>query len=165
MVMIESELYEEEELLSRREFLEKAISFGLPALFAVSQLASCKGGSPVGPEPVQPQPATEAEGRDAMRDAAGSVMYEKGYAYEIRNDMELFTNKKGKYDVVVLADTDKDGKYDLVLGMNYVTEGETLQGLSDTARYKFKEMTKSTSPVTTKSYLTDEFKSWMRNVA
>ena len=163
MVTTESELYEEEELLSRREFLKKSIRFVPLALFAASQLISCKDAGPVGPEPIQPQPATESEGRDAMRDAASSVMYEKGYTYEIRNDVELFTSKKGKYDAVVFADTNKDGQHDLVLGMNYVTEGETLQDLSDTARYKFKEITKGTSPVTTKSYLTDEFKKWMRS--
>ena len=77
--------------------------------------------------------------------------------------INFYTNKPGRYDVGVFIDRNGDGQYDLRLGMNYVTEGENRQNLQDTATYKFKEIVKT--DLTTKSYLTEEFKKWMRDVA
>jgi hypothetical protein len=174
--MSEKELYEEDlenpYSISRREFLKKGLQTlatvaGTAALTSsIMPLISCKdnGGSPVGP--IIENPATEEEGKVAMKDAADAVMGEKGYTYEIKYDVEVYilnNDERGRFDAVVYADTDGNGQYDLRLGMNYVTEGESRQNLQDTARYKFKEIVKS--DITTKSYLTEEFKKWMRDVA
>lgn len=160
--MDEGKLYEEDYLENpgRRKFLGDAIIIGSSALLAVSQLIACK--SPHGPD-IDLKPATEIEGREAMKEAATTVMSEKGYTHEIKYDVNFYTNKPGRYDVGVFIDRNGDGQYDLRLGMNYVTEGENRQNLQDTATYKFKEIVKT--DLTTKSYLTEEFKKWMRDVA
>lgn len=160
--MDEGKLYEEDYLENpgRRKFFKDIVTYGPPTLLAVSQLIACK--SPHGPD-IDLKPATEIEGREAMKNAADTVMSEKGYTYEIKYDVNFYTNKPGRYDVGVFIDTNSDGQDDLKLGMNYVTEGENRQNLQDTARYKFKEIVKT--DLTTKSYLTEEFKKWMRDVA
>jgi len=158
------ELYEDElKSPGRRKFLKDIIKYGPPVLYAISQFIACKdnGSSPFTP-PID-KPATEIEGREAMKEAAISVMGEKGYTYEIKNDVNLYTNKSGRYDVGVFADRNNDGQHDLVLGMNYITDGESRQNLNDTATYKLKEIVKT--DLTTKEYLTEEFKKWMRDVA
>lgn len=141
----------------RRDFL-KYVPIIAYSLYEIA----CK--SPEGPD-IDLKPATEIEGRAAIKDAANIVMPEKGYKYEIKYDVNFYTNKQGRYDVGIFADRNNDGQYDLRLGMNYVIieEGESRQNLNDTATYKFKEIVKI--DLTTKSYLTEEFKKWMKDVA
>lgn len=165
--MDEGKLYEEDYLENpgRRKFLGDAIIIGSSVLLASLGIGTaCK--NPTGNDIDDFKPATEEEGKLAMKDAADAVMGEKGYTYEIKYDFEVYvlnTNERGWFDAVVFADTDGNGQYDLRLGMNYVTEGESRQNLQDTARYKFKEIVKSN--ITTKEYLTKEFEKWMRDVA
>ena len=151
--------YYEEKLENpgRRDFL-KYVPIIVYSLYEIA----CK--SPEGPD-IDLKPATEIEGRAAIKDAANIVMLEKGYKYEIKYDVNFYTNKQGRYDVGIFADRNNDGQYDLRLGMNYVIteEGESRQNLNDTATYKFKEIVKI--DLTTKSYLTEEFKKWMKDVA
>ncbi len=164
--MDEDKLYEEDYLESpeRRKFLGDAIIIGSSTLLASLGLTTaCKSPTSSDIDDLF-KPATEAEGRSAMKEAANTVMSEKSYNYEIKEDINLYTDRQGKFDVVVEVDRNKDGQYDLVLGMNYIDpDKETRQNLSDTATYKFKEIVKS--DITTKEYLTEEFKEWMRNVA
>ncbi len=167
--MDEDKLYEEDYLESpgRRKFLGDAIIIGSSTLLASLGLTTACDPPTRNDIDEIFKPATETEGRAAMKDAADTVMAEKGYTYEIKYDVEIYilnTDERGWFDAVVYADTDGNGQYDLRLGMNYVDpEKESRQNLQDTSRYKFKEIVKSN--ITTKEYLTEEFEKWMRNVA
>lgn len=159
--MDEKKLYEEEGYLenpNRRGFI-KAIPMVAAAVYQIT----CKNTGPTAPPIPTPQPATEGEGRVAIRDAVTSVMQEKGYSFEIKEDVNFYTNKNGIYDIGVFIDKEGNGTIDLRFGLSYLTGSDQEQGLNNTGIYKFKEIRSGTSPLTDKSYLTDEFEKFIRD--
>lgn len=165
MRMVKSYFHPEEDGLdspSRRDFLKKcAYVVGGTTVGGILSISGCKNNTTI-PD-IPEQPATEEEGRDAMKDGITSKLNQKGYRFEISEDKKVYTDREGKFDIFASVDTNGDEKYDFGLAGNYVTDGESLQGLSDEDRLKTLEISKGTSPLTDYNYIKGKTEEWVEN--
>ena len=163
MKMVKSYFHPEEGELDspgRRDFLSKSG----PLVLALYHIM-CKNSGPTGPDipDTEPQPATEEEGRKAIRDGITSKLNQKSYKFEISEDKKVYTDREGKFDIFSNVDTNNDETYDFGLAANYVTDGESLQGISDEDRLKTLEISKGTSPLTDYNYIRGKTEEWVED--